>query len=407
MYIENIIKFFKAKWIFFIPKHKDLLIIDYLTGKEILEYVDEKNLQFLHVRGESINLFILFKSLINCCFNKNKKISEEYYNNFILISKPKYVLTKNDVDGNFWKLKKNFKNVIFIVVQSANRGGSYDGNPFYHLKKNNKNKGYNVDYLFLLGSGFKKFYLKCFNVKKAVSMGSLRNNKIFNTKPKNSKNVVFVSQFKESYEKIKLLTQNGKLVSGEETYAKHDHLILKFLHNYCVKKNFRLNILCKTKLDYVLQKEKKHFDKIIGENSYIFLKTKNSDDTYKILNSYNFYVTIDSTLGYEILSRNKRVAWFDIRNSVSKLFMGSLNRYGSLARFPIQGPFWIHRFNTKKMIKIMDFITVGNSSSWKKVKKKYVDPIIVYDYNNKIFLNELNKIGIKLSKKAKRIIHTK
>ena len=76
--------------------------------------------------------------------------------------------------------------------------------------------------------------------------------------------------------------------------------------------------------------------------------------------------------------------------------MGSLNRYGSLARFPIQGPFWIHRFNTKKMIKIMDFITVGNSSSWKKVKKKYVDPIIVYDYNNKIFLNELNKIGIKL-----------
>jgi len=121
-----------------------------------------------------------------------------------------------------------------------------------------------------------------------------------------------------------------------------------------------------------------------------------------VLNRHNFFVTIDSTLGYEALSRNRRVACFSIRNTVSKIFMGESFNYGALGGFNQDGLFWTNKLDEKKMYKIMEFITKAKASTWNKVKKKFADPLVLYDYEQKILLKKLNNIGIKLNRKVKK-----
>ena len=131
-------KLLKAKWLFANPKKKDLLIYDSETGKIFLQYIDTETFQFLDTRGESIYIYILIKTLLSNMFLK-KKFSEVYFANFIKASKPKFILTHNDIDLSFWKLKKFFPEIIFIVVQNSNRASGYDENAFYGIKKNKKN----------------------------------------------------------------------------------------------------------------------------------------------------------------------------------------------------------------------------------------------------------------------------
>ena len=44
----------------------------------------------------------------------------------------------------------------------------------------------------------------------------------------------------------------------------------------------------------------------------------------------------------------------------------------------------------------LDFIFQTKDENWKEIKKKYIDPIIIYDEDNKVFKNNLKKIGLKV-----------
>jgi surface carbohydrate biosynthesis protein len=396
MNIKNkLIKLLKAKWVFTNPEKKDLLIYDSDTGKIFLKYIDIQTFQFLDTRGETIYVYILFKSLLSIIFF-NKNFSEVYFVNFIKASKPKFILTHNDIDVTFWKLKKFFPNIIFIVVQNSNRASGYDENAFYGIKKNRKNS-HNVDYLFLLGDSFKRYYLKYFKVKNIVCVGSLKNNLIVNKIPKPKKNIVFISQFLPN-QNLTFTQKNGNKIERFESFLKCDEIVLKFLIKYCNKKNYKLKILLKKKT----KDEEIYFNKILKNKQYAFIKQKKNQHNYELLNRHNFFVTIDSTLGYEALSRNRRVACFSIRNTVSKLFLGESFNYGVLGGFNQDGMFWTNKLDEKKMYKIMEFITRANSSTWQKVKKKFVDPLILYDYEQVILLKKLNNIGITLNRKVKK-----
>jgi len=388
-------KLLKAKWLFANPKKKDLLIYDSETGKIFLQYIDTETFQFLDTRGESIYIYILIKTLLSNMFLK-KKFSEVYFANFIKASKPKFILTHNDIDLSFWKLKKFFPEIIFIVVQNSNRASGYDENAFYGIKKNKKNS-YNVDYLFILGSSFKKYYLKYFKVKDIVCAGSLKNNLVDNKIPKAQKNIIFISQFLPN-QNLTFTQKSGNKIERYESFLKCDEIVLKFLIKYCYKKNFKLKILLKKKTN----DEEIYFKKILKNNQYTLIKKKKSEYNYAVLNRHNFFVTIDSTLGYEALSRNRRVACFSIRNTVSKIFMGESFNYGALGGFNQDGLFWTNKLDEKKMYKIMEFITKAKASTWNKVKKKFADPLVLYDYEQKILLKKLNNIGIKLNRKVKK-----
>ena len=66
MFFYKIKVLLKAKYTFFPPKKKDIIIFDALSLKIVSKIFMTKNLEIIHTRKETINLFILFKTFLSC-----------------------------------------------------------------------------------------------------------------------------------------------------------------------------------------------------------------------------------------------------------------------------------------------------------------------------------------------------
>ena len=113
--VKKISKFLKANIYFKKPIKRDIVIFD-KVGAEIIQYYLKEKATILEVRLESINIFILFKTIFN--FKKDKSILQNYIYNFINYINPKIVITHVDNNEFFFKLKKNFPKIKFIAIQN-------------------------------------------------------------------------------------------------------------------------------------------------------------------------------------------------------------------------------------------------------------------------------------------------
>ena len=363
----------------------------------MLHLLDHKLFQYLDVRFESINIHILLLSFFSKIKNPKIRISHHYIINFIKNSNPDFVITYYDVDKFFWSLKKIFPKIIFIVIQQNWRYGWNHGNIF---ESKSKKKKKNLSDLFFVYGGFvKKLYKK--EIKSNFhEIGSIENNKVKNKSSKNFKDIIFISSFKNHDKNSTTPDNKGNPINQFDSAYKIDTLILKFLKQYCLSKKKRLTILSRYSQNEepdLLKKEHEYYKGIIPK--FNFFKKISYEDTYKIINKFNYFVTVDSTLGYECLSRFKRVGILNVRYKVSNFLGGQNHRYGWPANFPRKGKFWTDDPNQKEMNKVLNFTVDGKKKLWLKLKKRYVDPIIVYDYKNRKLLKMLKRYNIPINTK--------
>lgn len=366
---------FSTKVSFLKPKQEELLIYDYLTGRilEKLINISEKN--FIFTRKERINLYVLLTTITNKR-DADKSFYFSYINNYIKAVTPKIILTVNDQDTNFWILKNFFPKIIFLVIQNSL---TYDGENSVRLRlreSGNISENLVVDYLFLYSAGRFNEFTKYIKVKKKViAIGSIKNN-IYKYKKKESPNkIVYISQYKKT----------PSIIRNKIQYY-IDKLLLNLLLNYCTKNNFKIFIFSKQKELFMSKIEEEYYNSILDKKNFIFIK---EDNVYDVLDNYNFYVCIDSTLGYEALARGHKVAFFNYR---TKYLAYKKNYYG----FPLikkrKGPFWTDSSNVKEFTRVMNFIVFSKKKEWDTLKKKFIKPIVEYDYGNKKLLKVLKKI---------------
>ena len=96
-----------------------------------LELVDNKKRDFeiLHTRLEVLNFWVILENLL-----KFKLTFRNYIITFISKVSPKLILTYNDNNIFFFKLKNYFPSVKLIAVQNGYRHKSEDENLDYVLK---------------------------------------------------------------------------------------------------------------------------------------------------------------------------------------------------------------------------------------------------------------------------------
>ena len=78
--IKKFKRLFKASYFFKPPKKNKILIFD-KSGSEFIHNYFVNNATILEVRQREINIFILFKTLIN--FQPKKGISQNYIDHFL------------------------------------------------------------------------------------------------------------------------------------------------------------------------------------------------------------------------------------------------------------------------------------------------------------------------------------
>ena len=110
-------KYIFSKYIFARPKKSKILFYDGINSFLIKKKLKNYNCSTLHVRGESINVVVLFTMLLNFEFSLKKYI---YY--YIKFVQPKVVLTFIDNDFNFYTLKKKFsKNNFYFCSRRLSK----------------------------------------------------------------------------------------------------------------------------------------------------------------------------------------------------------------------------------------------------------------------------------------------
>lgn len=369
--MQIIIKYIKflilSKKKFFIPKNVSILIFDYTGSINFTKYLKRYKYSILRTRFEELNISILFKTLINFQFSY-----QNYLMNYINAANPKIVLTFIDNNPLFYKLKNRNTKFKTILIQNGIRSSFNDVFATKHKLKKKENF---VDYMFVANEIYAKKY-SSFIKGKTIPIGFFRNNMFRILKKKRKKEVLLISVFR-NYRSNKQIHKNinfGVFFSNEPFF-------LKWLNEYCIKNNLKVNILARSsKLkDFVV--EKKYFKKFFLSPSLIYEKY----NPYKYLDSYEYIITNDSTLGIENLSRGGKTAF--ICNSPN-IYPLTTRKFGFNENFNKNGPFWTWENKIKRFDKVMNFLIKNKNNEW----KKYTKNIFIRDDKNKIFKKTLNKL---------------
>ncbi len=350
--------FFKARWVFQRPLKKKFVIYDLANSYIIFKYISQKQSAIYFTRWEEINFFILCFSIVKYGF---KDVRKSYKKAFFYLIEPKVVITLMSSQIAFYKLKKQFPNIITISIQ--NSVGSLE---FMKLLKHAKKKSLSCDYFLFFSEDFKRLYEKFISIeKKSVIIGSFRNN-FFYKKSSNKKKLLFISKanwnIKGALNEIILL-----------------NLIIKFLKK---NKMGKIDICLKTNDEIV----KDYYRKNLNQSYINIINKKNN---YLITDNYENIIFTDSTLGYECMAKGKKIISLSLgslkKNWCLKNNFTPINKFGYPYKIKNEGFCWSNSCSEKKVIKLLKNILHMKQSSFNRNIKAYKNKIMFFDQQNSKF----------------------
>lgn len=363
--INKAFNFFRAKWIWYKPLKVEILIYDYSGFSLIKDYIKSFNYDYIYTRSEQINIPIFLISLLNSFFS-GINLKQIYLDSLIEIIQPKIIITCVDNNINFYSISHRFPHIKFIFIQNGTRNAK--GDIFEILKKN---KQFKVDYMFVHGKAIGEYYSR-FIKGKYIPVGSFLSNKFpkqYNKTRK--KNILFISQY-----------INDEISKKCEITYINETRLLSFLMEWCTENNEYLYVLGRTGSN----EEEKYFRAHLGDCKWKFLYSKNKNLSYKAIDNSKVVVCVDSTLGFESLSRGNKTLFFTFKN-FDKL--GSA-KFGWPLKFPESGLFWSNTLTHEIFNKKMTFIYHMSSDKWNHFTKNKFDDLMILDRNNSKF-NKLIK----------------
>jgi len=365
---------FKAKKKLIPPKKVQIIIYDG-AGSDLLEkLLDRYVFSILWIRGEEINLCCLLYSILLRDFWRGKVIFA-YSKAYIILSKPKLVITTVDNNAFFYLIKKEC-NVLTAFLQNGRRSDIDD--IFNSIQK----KDNFVDFMFVFNADIGKKYLE-FIKGEIFQIGSYKNNMIERVSDKSGvPTLSYISQYRKRENKF-FIKNEIHSITFYDFYSVEKKLLL-LLKDWCIKNKFLLNIIGCSQ-NYSIDEEK-YFDNFLDKN-YNFIECK-INSSYKACDNSNIVVFIDSTLGYESLARGNKTLAISCRNND----WGKSLKFGWPGFFQEEGPFWINYFDKNKIESKLNFIKNLSENEWNEKFSSIINDIMVYNKNNTILLSKLYNI---------------
>lgn len=375
----------RAKFYFHQPVKKKIVIFDH--GADQLQFLKKSQCCILYIRGEKINFYILIKTIIKRGLSD---LINNYIKTYLEHIKPKYIITYRCDNRKFYELKNQLPGIKTILIQW---GKTIDG--YFKYFKNKKNN-FNVDQMYLYGDSTTKIFSN-YVKGKTFSIGSIANNRYkFNHKIERN-TLIFISQAK-----------------SKRIFPEIEKKILKFLKNYCL--NNKLKFYVSTRVMFNDDQGKKNYEDVLGETGWHYVPRQSLNvfgdyEAYKRVFISEYVVFIDSTLGYEALSRKKKIIAFPFgclspnwckKNYITNPEKNEFyipTKFGYPSKLSAEGEFWLSYYNPIKMKEKLDFMLQIDEKKWKRLFKKIaVNEIIKFDLYNKTLIKNLKKIGVPLQK---------
>lgn len=390
--LRRIIRVLRTTRISFRIPQQSLIVQIHQEGLDTLQrYVKSSDISV--VDPSELNFWVLLKCLVSRKFQL-----KEYYARAIKTHSPRIVITFIDNNINFYLLKSLVPGPVFIAVQNGIR------NNYSYLKQSGfidqlvKSGGANqlkADVVCTFGKSSSNMYEKYIQTKTLVT-GNIINNAMEFTSPIDIKyDIVFMSQHApfDLANSEEILYLNNASISIRKFYE-IECQVAGFLAKYCQKHSLRFAVSGKRKAEDVF--ERRFFEKAIGGTPFTFLPRTNMHSSYVNGLISRVVVVIDSTIGYELLSRGKKVAFFSARMFDSSINQSDLKDsfFGYPGTYPVGGPFWTNKPNLNEYARILDSLLRMTDTEWTSQIQPYTEDLMAYSPGNSEFIQMLQSKGI-------------
>ena len=397
---RRIIRVFRSTQISFsIPKQVSIVQI-HKDGLEILDrYVDSSDISV--VDPSELNFWILLR-----CLMFRKIQMKEYFAQAIKAHRPRVVITFIDNDTTFYLLKSLVLGPVFIAVQNGIRNNySYisKGGFIDQLVKSGGSNQLKADLVCTFGKSSSIMFERFIQTKTLIT-GNVKNNAVEIRSAIEPKfDIVFMSQhapFDLANREEVMHLNNASISIGK--FYEIESVVAGFLAKYCQEHSLRFAVSGKRGAEYVF--ERRFFEKAIGENPFTFLPRTDVHSSYENGLNSRVAVVIDSTIGYELLSRGNKVAFFSARMFNPLIDQSELKDsfFGYPGTYPIGGPFWTNKPDHHEYARILDSLLGMTNTEWAALIQPYTEELMAFRPGNNEFIQMLKDQGIQINSEVVR-----
>ncbi len=340
--IKKIKKFNKTSFRFDFPRKKKILQYDELSS-DLLKKIIKKDFNIMPRHKTEIYFWIFIKQVLFLDFS-----FLTYFKNYVKFTSTKIVITTIDNDLFYYTLKDHLNDLQFIAIQNGVRPPD---SKIFQNKDSIFFKNLKCDHFF----AFNKFIIKKFKKNLQSNyhvLGNIKNNSIKINKTIYKNSCLFISRGQVSLKLMKLIG----------SYFKNSNKILYIL----IKQ--RSYIGAKNEIDF--------YKKIFNSNC-IFYQSNTWRKSYKILDKFENIISTNSTLGYEAISRKKKVALlrFDINNRIDDFGWPIKN-------LKISNFFIPKKLKYSEIKRVLDNVVNCKQSDWNNKYYKNIKDLMYFDKDN-------------------------
>jgi len=369
-------------------------------GIEILtQYVDQSSISV--VDPSELNFWILLRCLV---FGKFQMTG--YSAEVIRAQRPRVVITFIDNDTTFYLHKSLNPSPVYIAVQNGlrhNYAYAYRSGFVDHLVKAGGKDQLSADLICTFGKGSSLLFENNIRTKTLVT-GNLKNNSMELVNPKKTEyDIVFMSQHApfDLANREETIYLNESSVSIQEFY-RIESAVANFLAQYCKEHSLRFAISGKREVADIF--EHQFFSRAIGDLPFEFLPRVDPQSSYANALNSRLAVVIDSTIGYELLSRGRKVAFLSARiigesrrvNKERDTCFGYPNPYSD------NGVFWTNNPDPDEYSRILNSLLGMTDTEWAQQIQPYTEDLMAYRPGNSEFIQMLKNAGIQATSEVIR-----
>ena len=338
-----------------------------------------------------------FWILIRCMFLRRFSLIG-YAQTVIEIVQPQVVITFIDNDPSFYTLKSKIAGPSYIAVQNGmkhNYSYAHKNGLIDRFLEAGSNDVLSADLICTFGNSYSRFFGKYVD-SEALVTGNLRNNDLVISSPNNSDfDIVFMSQHApfDVSTSSEVVYLNDSSISIQDFY-KIESDVAKFLAQYCQDRSLKFAVSGKRGPEDSF--ESIFYTKAIGGLPYTFLPRLHRTSSYENAYRAKLVVVVDSTIGYELLSRGKKVAFFSARKigSSKDQDQNKDTCFGYPSEYPDSGPFWTNQPDTNEYTRILEDLFAYSEADWSLLHKQYTEDLMALRPGSPEFIGALKALGV-------------
>lgn len=337
---------------------------------------------------------------------------ERYLQGFLEHTRPTHAVTFEDNFLNFYLIKKFLPSCITVAIQNGRRDQfSHEPNRnFFDELHALANRGGGADYVCTFADTGTALYQNALGqTTKIIPIGSLRNNALpiqSEVVETQSPRMLFVSSlpnetdvdWKDSWKQRTFGYYGQHRLTYEDMY-KAEALVSRRCARAARELGIEFIILGKKPRERSMEHD--FYAHAIPDNPWRLQSPVLQSSNYRFVNRRDVIITVDSTLGYELLSQGLRVGFVSIRLSL----LGLVDRRDCNFGFPSvkesSGPFWTTAPDLDEIDRVIHD-TAGIAHHDLSNLIDHYSPIVMnFDNGNTRFVSVLNEI--ELSNRGPRV----